>query len=190
MSTQRLRLSDILRSSGASCDVKFRDRMVKGVSTDSRTLKKGEFFVAIEGDRFNGTDYLDDVCAKAAGALVPANCRWKSKKFPLLYCDDTVQAMGRVARDWRRKFQVPMIAVTGSTGKSTTKEWIAHLLAADRSVLKSPASYNNAIGLPLTLLKLSEEHSIAVVELGTNRPGEIKELVGICEPTIASPPSP
>jgi UDP-N-acetylmuramoyl-tripeptide--D-alanyl-D-alanine ligase len=158
---------------------------VTGVSIDSRTLGVGEAFFAIRGERNDGQGYLADAAARGAACLVvqsvpddpPAN-------VPLILVDDTTRALGRLAARHRRRFRVPVVAVTGSNGKTTTKELIAAALGARWRVLKSAASYNNQWGLPLTLLKLGADHDAVVVEIGTNHPGEIAYLTGIAAPTV------
>ena len=158
---------------------------VTGVSIDSRTLGVGEAFFAIRGERSDGQAYLADAAARGAACLVvesvpddpPAN-------VPLILVDDSTRALGRLAARHRRRFRIPVVAVTGSNGKTTTKELIAAALGTRWRVLKSVASYNNQWGLPLTLLKLTADHDAVVVEVGTNHPGEIAYLTGIAAPTV------
>ncbi|HEY8518437.1 MAG TPA: UDP-N-acetylmuramoyl-tripeptide--D-alanyl-D-alanine ligase [Gammaproteobacteria bacterium] len=152
------------------------------VSTDSRTLEKGSLFVAIKGERFDGNDYVGAAHSKgAAGALVS---RVSEVPLPQVEVNDTRQAFGRMARAWRRNFTVPVVAVTGSSGKTTVKELIGTILSVRRKVCVTAGSLNNDIGLPLTLMRISPEHEAVVVELGANHPGEIDYLAGVAEPTI------
>jgi UDP-N-acetylmuramoyl-tripeptide--D-alanyl-D-alanine ligase len=161
-----------------------------GVSTDSRSVAPGELFVALSGERFDGHDYVADVLARgAAGALVTQ--AWATANgagLPLVAVDDTRIALGQLAAAWRRRFAVPVIAVTGSNGKTTVKEMIAAILAAQfgaGNYLATAGNLNNDIGLPLTLLRLRDGHRAAVIEIGMNHPGETGELAAICGPTIA-----
>ena len=159
---------------------------VTGVSIDSRALGVGEAFFAILGHRLDGHAFLADAAGRGAACLVvhtladdvPAN-------VPLVLVDDTTAALGHLAAWYRAKFTIPMVAVTGSNGKTTTKELIAGVLATRWEVLKPLGSFNNQWGLPLTLLRLGPEHQALVVELGANRPGEIAGLAAIARPTIA-----
>lgn len=158
---------------------------VTGVSIDSRTLGVGEAFVAIRGHRLDGHAFLADAAGRGAACLVvhalpddvPGN-------VPLVLVDDTTRALGRLARWHRRRFAVPVVAVTGSNGKTTTKELAAAVLGTRLAVLKPAASFNNQWGLPLTLLRLGAEHQAVVVEIGTNQPGEIAALAAIAAPTV------
>ncbi len=172
---------------GTACGA---DGTFVGVSTDSRSVAPGELFVALKGERFDGHDYVVDVLAKgAAGALVDRTwAQARGAGLPLVAVDDTLVALGRLAADWRSRFDIPLIAVTGSNGKTTVKEMIAAILAAEHGVERSLATagnLNNAIGLPLTLLRLRAGHRAAVIELGMNHPGETAELAAVCRPTVA-----
>lgn len=158
---------------------------VTGVSIDSRTLGVGEAFFAIRGYRLDGHAFLGEAAGRGAACLVvhslhdgvPAN-------VPLVLVEDTTKALGLLAAYHRARFSVPVVAVTGSNGKTTAKELIAGVLGTRWQVLKPSASFNNQWGLPLTLLKWAPEHEAVVVELGTNRPGEIAHLAGLARPTV------
>jgi UDP-N-acetylmuramoyl-tripeptide--D-alanyl-D-alanine ligase len=161
-----------------------------GVNSDSRTIAPGELFVALKGDNFDGHDYVAEVLAKgAAGALVEAGwAQAQGAGLPLVAVDNPRSALGRLAADWRRRFDIPVIAVTGSNGKTTVKEMIAAILAAEYGAdnrLATAGNLNNDIGLPLTLLRLRAHHRAAVIEIGMNHPGETAELAPICAPTVA-----
>jgi UDP-N-acetylmuramoyl-tripeptide--D-alanyl-D-alanine ligase len=152
------------------------------VTTDSRTLTAGALFVAIRGDHFDGNDFLADALKKgAAGALVS---RRADLPLPQVEVGDTRRAFGALARAWRAGFSVPVIAVTGSSGKTTVKELIASILGVRRSVCVTQGNLNNDIGVPLTLMRLGPEHDVLVVELGANHAGEIDYLAGIVQPTV------
>ncbi len=158
---------------------------VCGVSTDSRTIDAGELFVPLRGERFDGHDFLKEAFAHgAAGALVE---RWplgSQVPGPIWKVSDTLRALGHLARFHRDRFSIPVVAITGSTGKSTTKTMLAHLLSDREEVLFTPGTENNRIGVPRALLRLREGHGSAVLELGTNRWGEIRELTSMVQPTV------
>jgi UDP-N-acetylmuramoyl-tripeptide--D-alanyl-D-alanine ligase len=155
------------------------------VCTDSRSVIAGDLFVAIKGDRFDGHDYLAEVASLGAvGALVEASAVGRNLPFPVVLVDNTRRALGRLAGSYRRDFDPCVIAVGGSNGKTTTKELIATVLGQRLETLCSEASFNNDIGVPLTLLRLESRHQVAVCEVGTNHPGELAPLVRLVAPTI------
>ena len=158
------------------------DREFDAVTTDSRERVSGALFVAIRGERFDGNDYIADVHEKgAAGALVS---RVAELPLPQVEVDDTRRALGAMARAWRGNFPLPVVAVTGSAGKTTVKELIAAILRVTRQVCVTRSNLNNDIGLPLTLMRIRSEHEVIVVELGANHAGEIDYLSGLAQPTI------
>jgi UDP-N-acetylmuramoyl-tripeptide--D-alanyl-D-alanine ligase len=167
---------------------------VAGVSTDTRTIAAGSLFVALRGERFDGHAFLAEAArAGAAAALVsdaaagtgaPGDGAARAAGLPRLLAADTLAALGAVARHHRRRFDLPMVAVTGSNGKTTTREMVAAILATRGPVLKTEGNLNNEVGVPLTLLRLSSEHRAAVVELGMNHPGEIARLCAIALPQV------
>ncbi|HEX7284574.1 MAG TPA: UDP-N-acetylmuramoyl-tripeptide--D-alanyl-D-alanine ligase [Candidatus Angelobacter sp.] len=153
------------------------DVVAMGYSTDSRTLKAGDLFIALKGEHFDGHDYLEAALEKGAvAALVQAGHQTKADPSRLLHVDDTLKALQSLGAAARRLWGKPLIAVTGSAGKTTTKDLIAGLLARRFRVMKSAGNLNNHIGLPLQLLKLEPEHELAVVEMGMNHAGEIRML--------------
>jgi len=156
-----------------------------GVSTDTRSLQAGQLFVALVGDRFDAHGFLAG--AAGAGAALAVVQRGRARPgapsaLPLVEVDDTLVALGALARHHRRRFEIPLGAITGSNGKTSTKEMVAAILATRGSALKTQGNLNNEIGLPLTLFGLSPAHRSAVVELGMNHAGEIDRLTRICEP--------
>jgi UDP-N-acetylmuramoyl-tripeptide--D-alanyl-D-alanine ligase len=169
-------------TSGDTPDVSF-----DSVSTDSRQAAPGALFVALRGESFDAHDFLDQVAARGvAGVVVEA----LPENFPLpaLVVPDTLVALGRIGNVWRRRFDIPLIGVTGSNGKTTVKEMIASILAAAFGVearLATQGNLNNEIGVPLTVMRLTGMHHAAVVELGMNHPGEIARLAAIAAPTVA-----
>jgi len=157
---------------------------VANVCTDSRQARPGDLFFAIRGERFDGHDFLKEVAAKGAAAVVVERNKVRASlpDCAVLVVDDARIALGKLAAAYRRDFELPMIAVAGSNGKTTTKELIASALRQKLSVLWSAASFNNDIGVPLTLLRLEKSHQAAVLEAGTNHPGELAPLIGMIRP--------
>ena len=178
--------SAAIRARALGSDVRF-----SAVSTDSRTLAPGALFVALRGERFDGHRFLDAARERgAAAAMVDEESKStaESVRLPLLVVGDTHVGLGRLAAAWRARFDIPLIAVTGSNGKTTVKEMIAAILRAHfgaGQVLATEGNLNNDIGLPLTLLNLRENHRAAVIELGMNHPGETADLAAIASPTVA-----
>jgi UDP-N-acetylmuramoyl-tripeptide--D-alanyl-D-alanine ligase len=157
-----------------------------GVSTDTRTIKPGNLFVALKGENFDGHNFLvQAVDNGAAGVVVSKQDVFVPDKAVSITVTDTLQALQSLARFNRLRYNVPVIAITGSNGKTTTKDMIAAILSVKMNVLKTEANYNNDIGLPLTLLKMGRHHQAAVVEMGMRARGEIKRLAGVAIPTIA-----
>ncbi len=161
---------------------------VSGVTIDSRRLKPGEAFVAIRGHRFDGHQFLDEAAHRGASCLIVSHIPTLTNgaaSLPTVVVEDTTKALGDLARFHRRRLRATVIAVTGSCGKTTTKELIAHVLGDGPTILKTLGTQNNHIGVPLTLLRLQPHHEHAVVELGSNHPGEIAYLASLTEPDVA-----
>ena len=166
-----------------SADFKGRDEEFELVSTDTRTLQPGTLFVALRGPRFDGNNFVEEARKRGAvGALVT---RIVEIELPLILVDDTLTALAQLANYQRKRMQLSIIAVTGSCGKTTTQALLASIFRQCGNVLASERSFNNSIGVPLTLLRLRPEHNYAVVELGANRPGEISNLTQLVKPAIA-----
>src|SRR5450830_368672 len=160
---------------------------IRGVTTDSRAVSLGNLFVALRGERFDAHDFLDTVAAQGAAAVVVERLP-PGLTVPAIVVDDSRVALGTIARHWRQQFDIPVIAVTGSNGKTTVKEMIAAILAAafgEANSLATRGNFNNEIGVPLTMFRLQAQHQAAVVELGMNHPGEIAVLAEIARPTLA-----
>ena len=159
---------------------------VKAVSIDSRRVKKGELFIAVKGDIFDGHDFIRDVIAKAVRIIVVhQKMQVDDARVSIILVKDTTRALGDVARFHRLRFKAPVIAITGSAGKTTTKEMIAAVLSERYKVLKNEGTQNNHIGVPLTLLKLKPSHQMVVLECGTNQPGDIPWLADVSRPDVA-----
>jgi UDP-N-acetylmuramoyl-tripeptide--D-alanyl-D-alanine ligase len=160
------------------------DTKVSEISTDSRTVKPGDLFFALTGENFDGHNFVNDAFSKGAvGAIVSKSI--KSKK-PLIKVKNTAHALGEIARAHRKKFDVPIVVVSGSNGKTTTKDMLAKILARKFNTLKAEKSFNNHVGVPLTLLNMTDQTEIAVLELETNILGETRRLAEIIDPLAAT----
>ena len=179
----KLALSKIAELVAASGDFPA-DVIAQGYSIDSRTIRPGELFFAVKGDRFDGHDFAGSALEKGAAAAVVRRDRVDrfASKAHVLAVDDTLLALQRLATAVRKLWGKPLVGITGSAGKTTTKEAVAHVLAARFRVLKSEGNFNNHFGLPLMLLQLDPEHDIAVVEMGMSHAGEIRALARIAQP--------
>lgn len=153
-----------------------------GISTDSRTMQAGGLFVALQGPDFDGHAYLRQ--AHECGAVAAAVSCQVDEALPLLEVNDTRLALGELASDWRKRFDIPLVAVTGSNGKTTVKEMLAAILSLCGETLATKGNFNNDIGVPLTLARLSSAHQFAVIELGANHAGEIAYLTNLACPTV------
>ncbi|MBN3887109.1 MAG: UDP-N-acetylmuramoyl-tripeptide--D-alanyl-D-alanine ligase [Nostoc sp.] len=154
-----------------------------GIQTDSRTLKSGEVFLALRGDKFDGHEFVPTAIAKGAIAAI-VDFEYENPGFPVLQVKDTLKAYQQIGRWWRDRFNIPVIGVTGSVGKTTTKELIAAVLGTKGRVHKTYGNYNNEIGVPKTLLELGAENNYAVIEMAMRGRGQIAELTQIARPTI------
>lgn len=183
-------IQEILKATGGRLLQGSEDVACEAISTDTRTIPDGALFIALRGSRFDGHDFVLEAFKKnARGIVIEENqiekIPWKGDETkPVILVTDTLRALGDLARHHRRKFQIPVVALTGSNGKTTTKEMISTCLETTFPVLKTKGNLNNLIGLPLTLLGLTEKERIAVVEMGMNVPGEIRRLTEIAEPDV------
>ena len=162
------------------------------VTTDTRSLAPGDLFVALKGERHDGHDFVPSAFAGGAAAALVAEGRASTLAGNLIAVPDALAALGALAAHWRCQFTIPVIVIVGSNGKTTVKEMLAEILrrhfeavGGAAAVLATAGNLNNAIGLPLTLLRLRNEHKVAVIELGMNHPGETAELAAIARPTVA-----
>jgi UDP-N-acetylmuramoyl-tripeptide--D-alanyl-D-alanine ligase len=182
-----LTLSQIAELAGASLSSGDGAIVINKVSTDSRTIKPGEFFIALRGENFEGHDFVQAAGkAGAAGALVDIN--WTGTvqtNFALLRATDTLRAYQTLATNYRRSLALKVLAITGSNGKTSTKDFAASVLARRFSVTKTEGNFNNHVGLPRTILEATSEDEIAVWEIGMNHPGEIAALSKIAAPDAA-----
>ncbi|MFO0594324.1 MAG: UDP-N-acetylmuramoyl-tripeptide--D-alanyl-D-alanine ligase [Myxococcaceae bacterium] len=184
--TARFTDHEVMTATGATRARSGRGLPFEGVCTDSRALTPGCLFVALKGDRFDAHDFLSDVVkAGAAGLVVSRKGLFDSSvdgKVAVYEVDDTLHALGRLARFHRERFKIPICAVTGSNGKTTTKELVASILSMRGPALKTQGNLNNEIGVPLTVFNLESWHVAAVIEMGMNHPGEIGRLTDIARP--------
>ncbi len=163
----------------------------KRVSIDSRTCRKGDLFFAVRGEKFDGHNFTGRALRNGAACAVVSKTWYNRlgedrkrsfKKYSIAAVNDTLKAFGELANIYRRKFIIPVIAICGSNGKTSVKDYTAHVLSQKYNVLKTEGNFNNRFGVPLTLFRLNRRHEIAVIELGTNQPGEIKLLSEITAP--------
>ncbi len=160
---------------------------IKGFSIDTRTIKSGEFYIAIKGKNHDGHNYVNEAISKGACGIIIENADIEIKGNPShkIIVKDSLKALADIADAVRRKVNIPVVCITGTNGKTTVKDLTGHILSKRFKVLKSEKSFNNIIGLSLTLLNLEKTHDVAILELGTNHPGEIIELANIARPKIA-----
>lgn len=176
------KIEEFLNATG-ECELK---EIAQGYSIDSRTVQPGELFFAVKGERLDGHDFVHQALERGAVSAVVR--KDQLARFPVKTCllavDDTLHALQTLATAVRRMWGKPVVGVTGSAGKTTTKEAIAHVLSSRYRVLKSEGNFNNHFGLPLMLLKLEPEHDMAVIEMGMSHAGEISALAKIAQPEI------
>ena len=187
-------VDEILKATGGDllCGDQIRSRKFAKVSIDSRNISAGDLFVAIVGEVHDGHRFANDVVEKGVSGLVVAENKaaelpiseWQARHIACVAVADTIRALGDLAAFHRSRNDVAVVAITGSNGKTTTRQMTAEVVAQKFSTLSTIGNYNNQIGVPLTLLRLAPEHAWAVVELGTNSPGEIARLARICSPDI------
>jgi UDP-N-acetylmuramoyl-tripeptide--D-alanyl-D-alanine ligase len=176
-----MRLRPIARAMNGQLSPGELDGPVAGISTDTRTLKRGDLFFALRGAAYDGHAFLDEAFAKGAVAAVvdrPAD-------GPCVMVPDTLRALGELAAAWRMTLPARVVGVAGSNGKTTTKDMIGHILAPDRRVVKAQGSFNNSVGVPLTLFQADASTEVAVLEVGTNHPGEMAALGRLARPDLA-----
>lgn len=182
-----LPLSQIAQLAGGSLSSCDRTVVVDKVSSDSRTIKRGELFVALCGENFDGHNFVEATAiAGAAGAIVDSN--WKgnvAENFALIRAKDTLQAYQQLAANYRKSLKLNVVAITGSNGKTTTKDFAAAVLARRFRVTKTHGNFNNHVGLPQTILEATSQDEVAVWEIGMNHPGEVATLAKVAAPGVA-----
>lgn len=183
------KLDEILKATSGVYACGRVNSAVEGVSIDTRTIKPKDAFIALKGNNFDGHDFIGQAVDRGAGIIIAErSCKrlggQSRSKATIITVKDTLKALGDVARLQREKFDIPVIAVTGSNGKTTTKEMIARVLSGKLKVLKNEGTKNNQIGMPMTLLSLDGSFEAAVLEIGTNHFGEVGYLAGVCLPNV------
>lgn len=178
------KLSEIIQIVNGSLIKGDPELTVSGVSTDSRNIKPGELFLALKGERFDGHQFLSEAVKAGAAALLVMDDTNLAGETPVIRTDDTLKAFGAIAGFHRQRYQAPVIGITGSNGKTTTKDLVAAVLSQKYNVVKTEANYNNEIGLPLTLLKIDETTEVVVAEMGMRGLGQIRNLAAIAQPMI------
>jgi UDP-N-acetylmuramoyl-tripeptide--D-alanyl-D-alanine ligase len=184
----KVTFKDIAASTGGALKSGNPNGVATGVSTDSRKIIAGDAFFALKGPNFDGHAFVKDVVARGASIVVVDNEECLKGIAPTacaVVVHDTLKALGALASHVRKLHRIPFIAITGSAGKTTTKEMTASILSVSRNVLKTEGNKNNLIGLPLTIFRLEEAHEAAVVELGISEDWEMERLVAICRPDIS-----
>jgi len=166
---------------GGKIDTKYKDVTFFGANNDSRKLEEGQLFVALKGER-DGHDFIPAALEKGAAAVLCTRC---DGDYPAIVVEDTRIALGQIARGERDRLGIKVVGITGSVGKSTTKEMVACVLSSTYRVAKTPENHNNDIGLPMTVLSIPEDTEIAVLEMGMNHFGEISYLTSIAKPDLA-----
>ncbi|RCJ41571.1 UDP-N-acetylmuramoyl-tripeptide--D-alanyl-D-alanine ligase [Nostoc punctiforme NIES-2108] len=176
-------LAEVILAHSVNLSENALTQVTSGIQTDSRNLKLGEVFVAFRGDKFDGHEFVPTAIAKGAIAAI-VDFEYENPGFPVLKVKDTLKAYQTIGRWWRDRFNIPVIGITGSVGKTTTKELIAAVLGTKGRVHKTYGNYNNEIGVPKTLLELGAENDYAVIEMAMRGRGQIAELTQIARPTI------
>lgn len=161
------------------------ENSVSGITTDSRRVKPGELFLALRGEKFDGHDFIPVAIGNGATAIVTANKISAPEPIAVIQVTDTLAAYGAIARFHRERFRIPVIGITGSNGKTTTKDLTAAVLSQKYSTVRTEANYNNEIGLPATLLNITPETEVAIVEMGMRGLGQIQKLAGVARPNMA-----
>jgi UDP-N-acetylmuramoyl-tripeptide--D-alanyl-D-alanine ligase len=181
-----LTISQIAEFAGAKIGSGDGSVVIDRIRTDSRTLKRGELFVALRGENFDGHNFVEAIAkARAAGAIVESN--WKGElpdTFALIRAEDTLHAYQELAANYRRSLSLKVVAITGSNGKTSTKDFAAAVLARRFRVTKTEGNFNNHVGLPRTILEATSDHEVAVWEIGMNHPGEVASLARLAMPDV------
>jgi len=183
----KIRAKEILSPINGTLISGDQETVLAGISTDSRTTRHGDLFWALRGERYDGHDFVPKAIEQGAAGIVAQRDRLETERIegPLVISvDDTLEALGDLAAWWRGRHDLKVVAITGSSGKTTTKEMVSSILNIGNMTLKNQGNFNNLIGLPLTLLKLNGDYKRAVLEMGMNRPGEISRLTEIADPDV------
>ena len=183
---EQISVRELLTATGGTLIKGRPDEIIYGVSTDIRKIKAGDMFIPLIGEKFDGHDFILQAVNNGAKAILTQEAKLQLPyDIQVIQVNNTLTALQNLAGYYRRKFNIPVIAVTGSTGKTTAKDMIHHVLQARFNTLKTEGNLNNEIGLPLTLLRIERQHEIAVVEMGMSGFGEIRRLADIARPDYA-----
>jgi len=182
-------LEDVLKATAGILVSGKPENTFCGISTDSRLVNKGNLFIALKGEKFDGHDFVRKTLDQgAAGIIVQEEAKLDQaltdKTVAVIKVADTLIALGDLAHEWRKRFSIPVIGLTGSSGKTTTKEMMAAIIGRKKNILKTEGNLNNLIGLPQTIFRLTGDHELMILEMGTNSRGEIKRLTQIAMPDI------
>lgn len=181
-----LSIEEIVNAIGGKVIQKGNTAKITGVSTDTRTIQPGSLFIPLVGERFDGHKFIDIAVQNGAAAIITQDPEITiSDSVHIIYTRSTLDALQRLATWYLKSFNIPVVAITGSTGKTTTKDMVYSVLSEKFNVLKTQGNFNNEIGLPLTLFNLNTQHQIVVLEMGMSGFGEIRRLVGIAPPKVA-----
>ena len=189
---ENFKVSDVINATAGSLERGNPNTEISNISTDSRTIKEGDLFVALIGENFDGHDFANQAIEKGAMGIVVSHeiqgfgdsIKTRTANPCIIIVKDTTLALGDIAKYYRDRFNIPFIGITGSNGKTTTKDMASAVLSGKFNVIKSEGNLNNTIGLPLTLFRLSSDHQIAVLEMGISIPGEMSQLVRIAQPNV------
>jgi UDP-N-acetylmuramoyl-tripeptide--D-alanyl-D-alanine ligase len=184
-----LDVNEVLSATGGTLAGGSTETVFKGVSTDSRQIMPGSLFIPLVGEKFDGHDFIAAAVKNGAhGFLVERGYENRIRDTftdkTIIRVDDTLKALGDIAHFWRKKFRVRVVAITGSSGKTTTKEMLAGIAGLTKKTIRTQGNFNNLIGLPMTVLNINAEHELAILEMGTNTRGEIGRLTEIAEPDV------
>lgn len=182
---QKMTVDDILKATGGELLSGSRDVQINDITTDSRKIEEGVMFIPLIGEKFDGHEFIQAAFDMGASAVITQKDTELLVGKTIIKVDDTLKALGKIAGYYKMLHNVPTVAVTGSVGKTTTKDMIHAALSGKYNTLKTQGNFNNEIGLPLTILRLSEEHEAAVLEMGMNHFGEIERLADIGRPNVA-----
>lgn len=176
-------IKELVKATGGDYKGVLGDKVFKDVSTDTRTIKEGDVFFAISGEHFDGNNYIDEAFSKGAMACVGTHYS-NDKNIEFIKVKDCVKALGEIANYKRKKYNPKVIAITGSTGKTTTKDMVAAILSVKDKIVSTEGNLNNLIGLPLTLLRIDKTTKVCVVEMGISEAGEMQRYIEIAEPNV------
>jgi UDP-N-acetylmuramoyl-tripeptide--D-alanyl-D-alanine ligase len=178
-------LSQIIKATRGNLISGMPDTKISGISIDSRKVFCGDLFIALKGERFDGHSFLEEAFKKGAiGAIVLKKFKMQNANKVIIKVKDTLKALGEIAKIYRERFDIPVVAISGSNGKTTTKEMLSHILSKKFNLIKAKASYNNFVGVPLTLFEIGKNTQVVVLEMETNLLGGINRLVKLAKPLV------